>query len=72
MILHECSCFIEFIERVGGKELKCEACLAFYRFFTTSLLVLYRFYCMALVPSMTQRHMIMLTPCERYLDILRA
>ena len=27
------SCFIEFIKRVGGKEIKCEACQAFYLFF---------------------------------------
>ena len=27
-ILHECSCFIEFIKRVGKKEIKCEACRA--------------------------------------------
>ena len=25
-ISQECSCFIEFIKRVGGKEIKCEAC----------------------------------------------
>ena len=37
-ILHECSCFIEFIKRVGGKEIKCEACRAFYLFFATSLI----------------------------------
>ena len=24
-IIHKCSCFIEFIKRVGGKEIKCEA-----------------------------------------------
>ena len=35
-ILHECSCFIEFIKRVGGKEIKCKACRAFYRFFASS------------------------------------
>ena len=36
-ILHECSCFIDFIKRVG-KEIKCEACRAFYLFFATSLI----------------------------------
>ena len=33
-ILHECSCFIVFIR---GKEIKCEACGAFYLLFTTNL-----------------------------------
>ena len=28
--------FIEFIKQVGGKEIKCEACQAFYLFFATS------------------------------------
>ena len=36
-IVHEYSCLIEFIKRVGEKEIKCEACRAFYRFFATSL-----------------------------------
>ena len=40
MILHECSCFIEFIKRVGGKEIKCEDCRALYLFFETSLIKL--------------------------------
>ena len=29
-ILHECSCFIEFIKRVEKKEIKCEASRAFH------------------------------------------
>ena len=36
-ILHECSCFIEFITS-WGKEIKCKACRAFYLFFATSLI----------------------------------
>ena len=32
----ECSYFIELIGRVEEKEIKCEACRAFYRFFATS------------------------------------
>ena len=35
ILLHECSCFIEFIKRVGEK-IKCEACQAFYRLFAKS------------------------------------
>ena len=31
MILHERSCFIEFIEQVGGKVIKCETVRAFYQ-----------------------------------------
>ena len=31
-ILHECSCFIDFIKRVEEKEIKCEACRAFISF----------------------------------------
>ena len=38
MILHECSCHIELIKRVGGKEIKCQACLAFNLFFATRLI----------------------------------
>ena len=38
-IFHECSCFIEFIKRVLGKVIKCEACHAFYHFLTTSLML---------------------------------
>ena len=30
--------FIEFIKRVGGKEIKCEACRAFYLFIATSFI----------------------------------
>ena len=30
--------FIESIKRVGGKEIKCEACRAFYLFFAASLI----------------------------------
>ena len=30
-IIHECSCFIDFIKRVG-EEIKCKACRAFYLF----------------------------------------
>ena len=30
--------FVEFIKQVGGKEIKCEACRAFYLFFATSLI----------------------------------
>ena len=37
-ILHECSCFIEFIKGVEEK-IKCEACRSFYLFFATSLIV---------------------------------
>ena len=29
---------VEFIKRVGGKAIKCEACRAFYRFFAKSLI----------------------------------
>ena len=36
-ILHECSCFIEFIKQVGKRDtVKWEACRAFYLFFATS------------------------------------
>ena len=34
----EWSCLFEFIKGVGGKEIKCEACRAFYLFFATSLI----------------------------------
>ena len=37
-ILHECSCFIEFSKTGWGKEIKREACQAFYIFFATSLI----------------------------------
>ena len=37
-ILHECSCFIEFIKQVEEKKIKCKACRAFYLFFATSLI----------------------------------
>ena len=30
--------FIEFMKQVRGKEIKCEACRAFYLFFATSLI----------------------------------
>ena len=36
-ILHECSCFIEFIKQVEEK-VKCKACRAFDLFFATSLI----------------------------------
>ena len=36
--IHECSSFIEFIKQVGGKEIKCEVCPAFYLFFGTSFI----------------------------------
>ena len=29
---NECSCIIEFIIKSSGKEIKCEACQAFYHF----------------------------------------
>ena len=29
---------LDYIKRVGEKEIKCEACRAFYRFFATSLI----------------------------------
>ena len=35
-ILHEYLCFIEFFKR--RKDIKCEACLAFFRFIATSLI----------------------------------
>ena len=35
-ILHECSCFIEWIKWVG-EEIKCEACRAFYLLFCNKL-----------------------------------
>ena len=37
-ILHECSCFIEFILTNWGKEIKYKACRAFYLFLTTCLI----------------------------------
>ena len=33
-----CSCFIKFIKQVKEKEINCEALLAFYHFFATSLI----------------------------------
>ena len=36
-MLHECSCFIEFIKRVK-ETIKCEACRAFYHLFGTRLI----------------------------------
>ena len=36
--IEDLTCFIEFIKRVGEKEIKCEACGAHYRFFATSLI----------------------------------